>query len=87
MPARVQRVEVGDAVDAEHHRLAVDHEPLESIQRRLDDPRITIGPVVTTPVISGARGCRRAPAAAGIRTEFCESKSLTEAEEPWMSGE
>jgi hypothetical protein len=40
MPAAVQRVEVGDAVDAEHHRLAVDHELLKSIlQGRLDNPR------------------------------------------------
>jgi DNA invertase Pin-like site-specific DNA recombinase len=44
---RVQRVEVSDAIDAEHHRLAVDHELLESIlQRRLDNSRIAIGPVI-----------------------------------------
>jgi hypothetical protein len=46
MPARVQRIEVGDAVDTEHHCLAVDHELLMPVlQRRLDDPRVTVGPV------------------------------------------
>jgi len=43
--AGVQGIEVGDAVDAEHHRLAVDHEPPDAVlQRRFHDPRI--GPVV-----------------------------------------
>jgi hypothetical protein len=47
MPAAVQRVEVGNAVDAEHHGFAIDHELLESIfQCHLNDPRIAAGPVV-----------------------------------------
>ena len=42
MLARVQRVEIGDAIDAEDHRLAVDNELLVSVlQRGLDDPGIT----------------------------------------------
>ena len=45
--ARVQRVEIGNAVDAEHHRLAIDDELLDPVlQRRFHDPRIAIGPVV-----------------------------------------
>jgi hypothetical protein len=47
VPARVQGVEVGDAVDTEHDRLAVNDELLEpDLQRRLDDPQIAIGSVV-----------------------------------------
>ena len=39
--ARMQRIEVGDAVDAQHHRLAIDDEPLLPVlERGLDDPRI-----------------------------------------------
>jgi hypothetical protein len=46
-PARVQGVEVGDAAEAEHDCLAVDDElPMPVLQRRLDDPREAIGPVV-----------------------------------------
>jgi hypothetical protein len=42
--AGVQGIEVGDAVDAEHQRLAVDHElPDAVLARRLHDPRITVG--------------------------------------------
>jgi hypothetical protein len=48
--ARVQRVEVGDAVDAEDDRLAIDDELLVSVlQRGLDDPEIALGPVVSAP--------------------------------------
>jgi hypothetical protein len=43
----VQRVEVGDTIDAEHHGFAVDHElPVPVLQRRFDDPRVSAGPVV-----------------------------------------
>ena len=46
VPAAVQRVEVGDAVDPEHYRLAVDHElTMADFQRGLDDPRLAVGPV------------------------------------------
>jgi hypothetical protein len=41
----VQGVEVGDAVDTEHHGLAVDHE-LAVLQRGLDDPGIAAAPLV-----------------------------------------
>jgi hypothetical protein len=35
----MQVVEVGDAVNPEHHRLAVNHElPVPVLQRRLHDP-------------------------------------------------
>ena len=41
--------EIGDAIDAEHHRFAVDDEAaLADLSRRLHDPRISVGPVVTT---------------------------------------
>ena len=40
-------VEIGDAIDAEQHRFAVDHERTVSIpQRGLDDQRKPIAPVV-----------------------------------------
>src|SRR4051794_28584819 len=46
MLARVQRIEVGDAVDAKDHGFAVKDEPLLSVvQRGLGYPRITPGPV------------------------------------------
>ena len=42
--ARVQGVEVGDAVDAKHHGLAVDDEPgLSDLPGGLDDPGIPAG--------------------------------------------
>ena len=45
--AGVQRVEVGDAVDAEDDGLAVEHEPpLPHLARGLGDPRIALGPVL-----------------------------------------
>ena len=44
----MQPVEVGDAVDAEQHRLAIDHERAVPVsQRGLGDQRIAIAPVVT----------------------------------------
>src|SRR5215471_20880908 len=47
VPTRLERVEVGDAVDVEHDSLAVDDElPMAVLQRRFDNPRIAIGPVV-----------------------------------------
>jgi hypothetical protein len=59
----VQRIEVGDAIHAKHHDLAIDHELLESIlQRRFDDPRIAVGPIIAT---SGGR--RRARPAGDSR--------------------
>jgi hypothetical protein len=46
----MQRAKIGDAIDAEDHRFAVDNELLVSVlQRRLDDPRIALGPVVAAP--------------------------------------
>jgi stress response protein YsnF len=48
MLSRVQAVEIGDAVDTEQHRLAVDDERRASVsQGGLDDQRVTIAPVVT----------------------------------------
>jgi hypothetical protein len=47
VPAGVQPVKIRDAVDAEQHSLAVDHERARSVpQRGLDDQRIAVGPVV-----------------------------------------
>ena len=47
---RRERIEIGNSVDPEHHGLAVEHEPfLADFEGRLDDPRITIGPVVAVP--------------------------------------
>jgi len=52
MPAGMQRVEIGDAIDAEHDGLAVDDEAgLPHLARRLHDPRITVGKVVAAPRI------------------------------------
>ena len=49
MLARVQRVEIGNTVDAQHHGLTVDHElPMPVLQRGLDDPGIAAGPVMAT---------------------------------------
>ena len=46
--ARVQRLEVGHAVDTEHHGLTIDDELPETVlQCGFDDPRIAVGPVVT----------------------------------------
>jgi hypothetical protein len=46
--AQMQRVEVGDTINAEHDGLAVDDEAgLTYLARRLDDPRISVGKVVT----------------------------------------
>src|SRR5262249_728631 len=43
----MERVEIGDPVDAEHDRFAVDYELLVSVlQRGLDDPGITLAPVI-----------------------------------------
>jgi hypothetical protein len=45
--ARVQRLEIGDPVDAEHDGLAIDHEILLPVlQRALDNPRIAVGLIV-----------------------------------------
>jgi hypothetical protein len=44
----MQRVELRDAVNAEHYSLAIEHKlPMSVLQRGLDDPGIPIGPVVT----------------------------------------
>jgi hypothetical protein len=46
--ARMQRVEIGDAVDGKDDGLAIDDELLVSVlQRRLDDPRIALSPIVS----------------------------------------
>ena len=48
MPSRVQRIEVGNAVDPEHQGLAIDDVlPDAVLQRGFDDPRIAVGPVIT----------------------------------------
>ena len=47
MLARVQRVEIGDAIDAEDHRLAIDDELLDPVlERGFDNPRIAVRPIV-----------------------------------------
>jgi hypothetical protein len=44
---RRQRIEVGDSVDTQDHGFAVEHEtPLADFLGRLDDPRVSSGPVV-----------------------------------------
>ena len=44
-----RRVEVGDAIDAKHHGLAIDHElPVPVLARCLDNPRVAVRPVVAT---------------------------------------
>ena len=44
---QMQRVEVGDAIDAEHDGLAVDDEAgLADLSRRLDNPRTAVGKIV-----------------------------------------
>ena len=43
----MQGVEIGDAVDAEHHRLAIDDELLDPVlERGFHDPGIAVCPVV-----------------------------------------
>jgi len=60
MLSRVQGVEVGDAIDAEHHGLAADDELLVAVlQRTLDDPRIPCSPVVAARVIKRTRSPSR----------------------------
>ena len=50
MLARMQGVEIGDAVSAKHHGLAVNDELLVPVlQCRLDDPGKSLRPVVTAP--------------------------------------
>ena len=61
MPARMQPVEVGHAVDAEQHRLAIDHERVRAVlQCGLGDQGITISPVVAVAGEQPYRACRRA---------------------------
>ena len=68
MLARVQSVEIGNAVDAEHGGFAVDDELLVSVlQRGLDDPGIALAPVITARVISRTRSPSRARPAGGNR--------------------
>jgi hypothetical protein len=46
----MQGIEIGISVNAQDDCLAVQHEPLRPyLPRGLDDPRITVGPVVTAP--------------------------------------
>jgi hypothetical protein len=50
VPAGIQHLKVGDAVDAQHHRLAVDHEALASVlERGFHDPGIAPRPVMAVP--------------------------------------
>ena len=47
VPARMQGVEIGAAIDAQQHRLAVDHKGRVSVsQRGFRDQRIAFAPVV-----------------------------------------
>jgi hypothetical protein len=46
----MQSVEIRDAVDAEQHGLAIDHERGRAVlERSLDDERIPVGPVMAVP--------------------------------------
>jgi hypothetical protein len=46
----MQRVEIGDPVDAQDHGLAIYDELLAAVpQRRLSDPGEALGPVVAAP--------------------------------------
>jgi hypothetical protein len=48
--AGMQRVEIRDAIDAKDDGLTVDDELLHPVlQRGLDDPRVTLGPIVAIP--------------------------------------
>jgi hypothetical protein len=50
VPARGQRVEIGDAVLVEHDDLAINHEVLPAqLQRGRDDQREAPGPIITAP--------------------------------------
>ena len=56
--------EIGDAIDAEHHRFAVDDEAaLADLSRRLHDPRISVGPVLA------ALGDQADPVAVALQPE------------------
>jgi hypothetical protein len=63
----VQPVKIGDAVDAEKDRLAIDDEGRGAVlQRRLNDQRIARGPIVAVareqPDVGAPADCRtRAP--------------------------
>jgi hypothetical protein len=41
----MEHVEIGDAVDTEHHGLAVDDEMLPALQRGFGDPGIALRPI------------------------------------------
>ena len=59
--ARMQGIEIGDAVHTEHDRFAVDYElAVLVLQCGLDDPGIAAAPFVAVAAEEGARGCRRA---------------------------
>jgi hypothetical protein len=50
MPTRVQRRKVGDTIDPEHHGFAVNDELLlPGPASAIDDPRITVRPVMAIP--------------------------------------
>ena len=56
MLAAVQRIEIGNAIDAEHYGLTVDHELLHPVLAyRLDDPWDALGPIVAEG--SERKGC------------------------------
>jgi hypothetical protein len=47
MPAGVQSVEIGDAIDTQHNGLSVDHKLIDAVlQGGLGDPRISLRPVI-----------------------------------------
>jgi hypothetical protein len=59
----VKRVEIGEAVNAEDHGCAIDDELLlAAFQRGLDDPGVSLRPIVTTTRDQGA-GQETAPSA------------------------
>jgi hypothetical protein len=50
MFARMQRLEIGYTIDAEHDRLAIDHELLRlDLQRGLGDPGKALRPLIAVP--------------------------------------
>ena len=49
MPAGMQRVEIGDPIDAQDHGLAVDHKPTDAVfQSGLTDPGEAARPVIAS---------------------------------------
>src|SRR6516165_8845232 len=50
MPAGVQSVEIGDAIDTQHNDLSIEHElPDAVLQGGCGDPRIALRPIIAAP--------------------------------------